>query len=206
MRTLNATLKAEYEKDAFEFFMLVKFGFSTVLRYTDWDVPVYYDSEKYTPRNLDFQDIALAASMSVDRMTIELDNVDRLVSTALLSEDCRNKEIFAYAGANVKTGGNQIVEEFFRGRLDTWDIQGETKVRIDVVNELIFWNKKALRIHSSTCPWAFKGTECGYSGVETWCDQSYERCAALSNSDNFGGFRFLPSIAEKEIWWGRIPK
>jgi hypothetical protein len=46
-------------------------------------------------------------------------------------------------------------------------------------------------------------TECGYIGAETWCDQSYERCATLMNTANFGGERFLPALMEKEIWWGR---
>jgi hypothetical protein len=49
-------------------------------------------------------------------------------------------------------------------------------------------------------------TECAYLGDETWCDQSYARCVTLGNSDNFGGFRFLPSLMEKDIWWGKVPK
>ena len=44
--------------------------------------------------------------------------------------------------------------------------------------------------------------ECHYGGAQTWCDQTYERCKVLTNKDNFGGFRFLPYIMEKEIWWG----
>lgn len=205
MRTLNATLKTEYEKDAFSFFLMLKIGLSAALRFTDADVPLYYDGEKYEPRNFTFNDLSIAAALSVDRLTIEIDTTDGVVGAALLSEDARNREVFAYVGANVKSSGNQIVEEFFRGRLDSWELKGNTTAAIEAVNELIFWNKKALRIQSSTCPWEFKGTECGYSGAETWCDQSYERCAALANADNFGGFRFLPSIAEKEIWWGRVP-
>lgn len=44
--------------------------------------------------------------------------------------------------------------------------------------------------------------ECHYGGAQDWCDQTYERCKMLANKDNFGGFRFLPYIMEKEIWWG----
>lgn len=39
-----------------------------------------------------------------------------------------------------------------------------------------------------------------------WCDHSYERCAQMSNSDNFGGFRWLPFLQDKILWWGRGPK
>jgi hypothetical protein len=44
--------------------------------------------------------------------------------------------------------------------------------------------------------------ECNYSGLQDWCDQTYARCLDLTNQNNFGGFRFLPYIMEKEIWWG----
>ncbi|GAI73202.1 unnamed protein product, partial [marine sediment metagenome] len=49
--------------------------------------------------------------------------------------------------------------------------------------------------------------ECGYGGGETWCDRTYARCVVLANSDNFGGFRWLPSIVDKEVFWGpQAPK
>lgn len=34
----------------------------------------------------------------------------------------------------------------------------------------------------------FKGTLCGYSGAETECDRTFERCRELNNSTRFGGF------------------
>ena len=205
MKTIDETLTAELAKSELAFFTMLELGFSTTLRYTDWDVPVWYDAEKFTPRDYRVTDFALAAALSVDRLALECDNVDRVVSTALLSEDCRGKTVKYYIACNVKNSGMQIVEEVFRGLLDTWTIKGETAVHLEAANELILWQKKTLRTHSSTCPWEFKGTECGYSGEATWCDQSYERCQTLANTDNFGGFRFLPAVSEKEIWWGRIP-
>jgi len=44
--------------------------------------------------------------------------------------------------------------------------------------------------------------EAGNSSV-SWCDQSYDRCRSLGNSTNFGGFRWLPGLAKKNIVWGR---
>ena len=35
------------------------------------------------------------------------------------------------------------------------------------------------------CRKIFKSQWCGYSGSETWCDQSYQRCKFLNNEDNF---------------------
>ena len=99
-----------------------------------------------------------------------------------------------------------LVQEFIRGFISSWELSSDNNVRISVKNEAMLWAKKTLRIHSSSCPWVFKGTECGYSGTATWCDKNYARCGELLNTDNYGGFRFLPSIMEKEIWWGKSRK
>lgn len=40
----------------------------------------------------------------------------------------------------------------------------------------------------------FKGTLCGYSGAETECDRTFERCRELGNSTRFGGF---PGIGKR---------
>jgi len=34
------------------------------------------------------------------------------------------------------------------------------------------------------------------------CDRSYASCTAYANTDNFGGFRFLPYLENKEVLWG----
>jgi hypothetical protein len=51
----------------------------------------------------------------------------------------------------------------------------------------------------------YKAATCRYAGVGTWCDQSWERCATLTNTLNFGGNRWLPYYEDKVIWWGRVP-
>jgi lambda family phage minor tail protein L len=44
-----------------------------------------------------------------------------------------------------------------------------------------------------SCRWKFKGEECLYSGVETSCDKTKERCKALNNYLRFGGFPAIPT-------------
>ena len=98
------------------------------------------------------------------------------------------------------------VQEFLRGIIGGWQLYDENTLKITITNELVLWNKKPLRIQMSSCPWVFKGTECAYSGGESTCDQTYERCRFLGNTDNFGGDRFINSMMQKEIWWGRTQK
>ncbi len=52
--------------------------------------------------------------------------------------------------------------------------------------------------------WYIPGT-CRYAGDETTCDKSWDRCAELENTDNFGGKRWLTWLQEKILWWGRVP-
>ena len=97
-------------------------------------------------------------------------------------------------------------QEIIRGFIGGWELFDDTKAKVTITNELILWNKRSLRTAQSSCPWIFKGgtdnPECGYSGLETQCDQSWENCKDLGNDENFGGNRFLPALMEKKIWWG----
>jgi len=93
-----------------------------------------------------------------------------------------------------------------QGEIDSWSLTEEA-VRITVSDELVRWSQRTLSTYSPSCRWKkFKGTECKYSGSETWCDRSYDRCSALGNTDNYGGFRWLPSLEKKIIWWGQESK
>ena len=94
------------------------------------------------------------------------------------------------------------VKDIFYGVVSGWKILRDKSVELTIVNEFMLWRKKTLRIAQSSCPWPFTDTECTYVGAQTWCDQTYARCAVLTNQDSFGGFRFLPYIMEKQIWWG----
>ena len=93
------------------------------------------------------------------------------------------------------------VDDVFYGLVQGWDLS-EERLQLRLVSELALWRKRALRPATASCPWEFKGSECGYSGDAEWCNQSYLRCQALNNTNNFGGFRFLPAIMEANIWWG----
>jgi len=95
----------------------------------------------------------------------------------------------------------------FEGTVDAWSTT-EENIKMTVVSAISQWSQKALRTHGTSCQWkVFKGqtkdSPCMYNGNETWCDRTYKRCQQLGNTNNYGGFRWLHSIVDKEIWWGR---
>lgn len=206
MKTFDAAMIAELAKEVMKMFFLLELQFDQTWRFTDHDHPLYYDGEKYTPRDFEFGEVAYSASMSVDRMSMKIANADRQMSAILLGEDVGSCPVVVSLGLLGNDYSILSVAEVWRGFVDSWTLN-EERATIAVVNEFIFWNRKALRTSSATCPWTFKGSDglCRYAGAETWCDQTFDRCKELGNQRNFGGFRFIPAIAEKQIWWGRVP-
>ena len=168
-----------------------------------YDNPGQFTINKYETMPFSISAVNYSAKSSVDKVEIEIGNVDLQMSAVFLSEDIMNK------WGTLKVGffdsDNQIIDQTFKvfeGLVSTWKLT-EPKASITFVNEFVLWNKKTLRKYQSACRWPFKSTECGYTGAETWCDQGYARCTALDNTDNFSGFRWLPDLMEKQIYWGK---
>jgi hypothetical protein len=165
---------------------------------------------RYEPMTMKFSAIAFSTNKIVDKMKVEMpliNNPDLLV--AFVGGTPQGSR-FILRGVLIDNDysivGNDYVQ-MFEGEIDDWNTD-EEKLSIYAVNALTQWDKKTIRIHSSSCSWkVFKGEDkhspCFYDGNETWCDRTYARCQALGNTGNFGGFRWLPSITDKEIWWGR---
>lgn len=178
----------------------------TSFDYTDYQIPVFESSRLYTPRPLKIDAINYSTKNIVDQVKVQIGNADRMMSDSFTGgtpqgSDVEMKLAILNSNHQVITGSAMVL---FIGTLDSWGLS-EDKISITATNEFSQWTRKTFAKHSATCRWkVFKGTECTYSGGEDWCDRSYARCASLGNTNNFGGFRWLPSTMEREIWWGRV--
>lgn len=211
MKTFDSDIAAEFLKEQLQPFFLLYVATATAIRVTDLDMPVYHESNLYSPRGLKIGNITSGSTVTAEKVEIEIDDADQVLSAILLNEDARNKQASLYFGVIARTAvGDDIqlsrhIQEIWRGFISGWEMSGDSDCRLTLTHEFVLWNKMPLRTQSSSCQWTFKGTECGYSGEKGWCDKSYDRCTVLKNTDHFGGFRFIPDVMEKEIWWGRIP-
>jgi len=233
MKNLDTEILAEINKEDFKFFFLLELQLSSTYRFNDIDINIYHGGELFTPRAFSFDSLSGSANLTVESFDIDIDDTDQVISALLLGEDVRNKIAILYFGVVAKTFIEGVkwgddaewdeatqweaekykssihIQEFVRGIVGGWELYDDNKAKINITNEMVLWNKKCLRPQSSSCPWTFTttgATECGYVFTEfggTWCDQSYERCKVLNNTNHFGGERFLPSVIEKEVWWGR---
>ena len=203
MRDLSELVEAAMASEEGKMFWFLEFQFNTTVKYTDAEIDFYAGGDKFETMPFEIQTINFGAKTSVDKVIVDIANVDLQMSAIFLNEDVMNKWGILYVGfldTNNVIIGDPI--EIFRGLVSTWELN-EPTASIVLMNEFVFWNKRTLRKHPPSCRWAFKGTECTYAGAETWCDRSYARCGALSNTDNFGGERWLPDLMEREIYWGK---
>lgn len=205
MRSIDPATLAELEaKTLRPFFILDLYIDGTHYRYTDCDVRLVVGGEIYEPRGAKLEPIRYSLGNVVDSMKIQIDNLDSALTAAFVSGtpqgDTVTLQLVLASNTKLAQPGEVTL---FQGIIDGWNLDEES-ISFTVASELVQWTQRTLAKHSASCRWkAFKGTECAYAGVEAWCDRSYTRCVGLGNQANFGGFRWLPSIVDKELWWGR---
>lgn len=212
MRGLPPDLTTELIKNYSSLQQLVKLSFAGgTIRLTDADMKIFYDDDTgdgaqwWYPRGLRLDPAQYSTSPKVDSILFEVDDVDRTFAAIILTEETRGRDCIVYRAAldnNMKVIGGAVPS--FVGFLDAIEFDGK-KARFDVFNHFIKWEMKApRRIHQALCGWTYGGARCGEAGT-TWCDHSWNRCTALGNTINFGGFRWISALADKDIWWGRVP-
>ncbi len=202
MKSFDANITTELAKEIAASFFMIEMQFASTYRYTNCDIDMYHGGNKYDHFPFSIGSVVNTSGLSVDSLELEFANVSLAMSSVFLGEDVAGKTCilsFFMVDADYTI---IAVEELFRGLVGEFELT-EGRCRVKLVNEFVLWSKRTLRICQASCPWEFKGTECTYSDGEAWCDQSYSRCSALANTNSYGGFRFLPALEEKKIWWGR---
>lgn len=206
MRSVNAATLAQLAARELRTFILIdKVIGETHLRMTNCDVPLLLGTDLYQPRQFSVGSIRYSAQYTIDSVRLAIENIDSLLTALYAGADVQGSETTIMRVA-VDAAGAVIGEEIvlFPGLIDDWNLD-ETMLDETLRSRLSRGDVCTLSRHMASCAWQeFKGSECGYSGEETWCDRSYMRCNGLDNAENFGGDRWLPSIATKEMWWGRV--
>jgi hypothetical protein len=208
MRTINASIVSQLAAEELKPFILLSWTIDgTTYRYTDCDVPIHL-TNTYTPLGFKFSNVKYSLSNIVDKVDIEIDNLDSAQTAIFVDGTPQGSEVVlsgVFLDSNLNIVNTSAVT-LFEGEIDSWNLT-ESSLRVTVTSIFYNWNQRTLSKHSPSCRWKqFKSTECDYAGASTWCDRTYAKCLALSNSTNYGGFRWLSSIVDKEVWWGRVQK
>lgn len=207
MRNIDAGLLAQLRAGHAIVLGLVQLTIDgTDYRYTEADVPVLVEGNLYEPREFSIGNVVLSSDRIVDTCTLTLVNLDQALSLPFLDGEPQGSSVVVRVAAFDSQTRQHIagaVAAVFTGSIDDWTM-GEESIEITLASELTQWRRDVGRAHAASCPWrVFGGDQCRYSGGETWCDRSYARCSALGNTNNFGGYRWLPSLENKSVTWGQ---
>ena len=207
-RVIDAEILAAMRSGAFKPFVL--FDMSSVdstCVYTDCDIPIQYDGTLYMPRTFRMGDVSYSMARAVDKITLDIDNIDQILTSFFIGGTQQGEEVILYLA--ILDSDNALVGSdcpmIFKGIIDNWACDEESLV-VTIANRLVHWNKETLNRHSPSCSHKEFGSDyCAYAGdTSGGCDRSYAQCEVYGNTDNFRGFRWLPGIMTKEFWWGRV--
>lgn len=204
MRNWPAALETELQSETYRPFHLIEFDFDTPLRYTNCDIPLVLAGDLYSSRGFNIPEISHAITDNTDKITIEIDIADR--DASLLDEfvggtpsDTTTKIFLQVLDDDMVAIATTTI---FQGKIDSYQKKG-TSLTVTIASFHSLWNKDTMERSSASCRRNFKQADCGYAGDVSECDRSWNTCVALNNTDRFNGFRFLPDLEDKEIWWGR---
>lgn len=189
--------------------LLIELAFSSTYRYTNADIDVWYGGNRYLARGLETSPTAYSMNMNTDTAWLKFDNVDKTLTAIIEAGEIRDKWVTVREAALDEHGQvlGQAIQ--FLGRVVDFEYTREAaEFTVGNIMSPIWARKIPRRQASPSCQVRyFRDTECGYTGAETWCDMSWDRCVALGNQVNFQGFRWISWLEQNpEIWWGRAPK
>lgn len=197
-------------------FHLFTFAFSSgTLRFTDTDRTLVVSANTYLAVPIVMEKQQRGRSAPEESLRLHAQSVDRSIAALILGEDVQGKSCVVHRlfWTDPTTYTAPIIA--FDGQVDGITIREDmdsATVSFDIRNDFALWQRPVPSTSfSPTCEWIFKTTSqdgysgCGYTGVASLCNKTWERCVELANSARFRGFRHLPSYEGKEIWWGRAP-
>lgn len=166
--------------------------------FAECDTDIIYQGKTYQKFPISHEFIGENTQGTIDSVRVTISNVSRFIQYYL-------EQYNAFRGVKV------VIKMVWLDKLDDPDAYIEDIYYIDKVTaneydaeftltskfDILQVELPTRKFHRNYCSWTFKSTECGYTGPETVCDKSLNRCRELQNQVRFGGF---PSIPPKPVY------
>jgi hypothetical protein len=138
--------------------VFLNLGFTTNLYYSNFDVDIYFEGQRYIPAEFKIQAIDYGSDLSVDQCAIEMGNVDLSMSSILLNNDELGSQVVVHIGAiNQSTYAIYDLHRIFTGELTGWPVLTEQKAQLVFSGLMARWQKRTLRKAQASCPWPLGG-------------------------------------------------
>jgi len=197
MRQVDATFLEEKNKETNQPLRLFTVhdydDLGTDLNFADAKESVIYDGTTYTSFSVRFERISENVRGEIDTVKIGMANVSRLIESYLQEYNWSEKKVSIITlFANELGDIDANIEDMFY--IDSYSTT-QNDVEFMLTSKL---NVLGIEIPLGTytrnsCQWIFKDVSCAYSGTETICDYTLNRCRELQNSERFGAFPSIPS-------------
>lgn len=163
------------------------------LRLTSWPTQVTFDGVVYTPYNIAHNTIRENLEGVVDRVGMAISNVDRTLQAYLEQYDgLRDCTVtIQTVWEEELSEADCYISETFRVE-DSASNQNEVILTLSASLDVLEVSLPRRTFFRGHCLFQFKGTECGYSGGESECNKTFQRCEELGNVGRFGGFPGIP--------------
>lgn len=218
MRTLPAALLTALSSDANFIKHLFLLQAASTYYWTDCDQQINFadiggTTRIWVPYSIRFNPANLSVGTMVDKIQVEIENIDKGMIPIFLNYVTRGSPFYTYRVLLnqdlIPVGSTSLSNTpmVFMGYVD--DVEIDRKVaRVTILNQFAQWKRLTpRRFYSPSCHWIFKGQHCQFVGsTTTWCDQTYGQCAVLNNTSRFSGFRFAPDLDGRDVYWGKVPK
>jgi len=189
--------KAKKENSPISLYVLEKYNGVDDLCLAGWDEDIVYDGVTYSRFPIMHEFVGENTEGRIDQVKVRLSNITRLIQSYLEETDFRGKKaIIRTVWRDELSDPDAHLDEVFyidNYTADEHNVEFTLTSKFDVLGT----DLPARRFSRNYCLWKFKSLECGYSGEETACNKTKERCKALANYQRFGAF---PSVPLRRIY------
>ena len=194
-KSVNATLKAKAALSKNNPIYLVTIALSgATVRLTDNNADIVFPSSggsTYTAWGMSFSSIRNNLTGEIDRVTIQLDNTSKAMSSYLVNYNfpgCTLTISRVFGDLLSSASYSMIV---FSGIMGA-PYANEQALIVTATSPLMRTEQQGGRLYQNLCAWEFKSTECAYAGGSSSCDKTAKQCQNYGNIANFGGFNYIP--------------
>lgn len=195
-RNIDETFKAEKSKQANQpifLYVIEDYDGSEDLRLAGHDVDVVFDSVLYSKFPISHEFVGENNQGQIDQVKVRLANVSRLIQSYLEQYDFRGKKVtIRMVWANQLTDPDAYIDDIFF--IDSY-VADQSSVEFTLTSkfDVLGVDLPSRRYTRNYCAWKFKSGECGYTGGESACNKTQQRCKELGNYARFGAFPSVPT-------------
>lgn len=189
--------KSKQENSPIFLYTIVNYNGSSNLYLAGYDEDVVYNSVTYIRFPITHEFAGENNQGQIDQIKVRLSNVSRLIQGYLEEYDFRGKKvIIRMVWRDQLSDPDAYMDDVFYIDSYTAD-QNNVEFTLTSKFDVLGVDLPARRYSRNHCTWKFKSAQCGYTGGETQCNKTQQRCKELANYQRFGAF---PSIPTRRIY------